>query len=130
LIELLIVITILGILAGLVVGIAAVAGQTGRDGKTRNMVERIHTLLVDHYDSFKTRRVELNPAVTNSIAGLSPMLASSADKGKITAAARLFALREMMLMEMPDRWSDILLNPIGPNNAALPLDPPTPLTAQ
>ncbi|MEX2317666.1 MAG: prepilin-type N-terminal cleavage/methylation domain-containing protein [Pirellulales bacterium] len=119
LIELLIVITILGILASLVVGIAMVAGQTGREGKTRNMVERIHTLLVDHHSGFKSRRVELNQVVTNAIANL-PVSYTSADRGRITAAARLFALREMMLLEMPDRWSDLWLQPLPP--------PPTSVT--
>ena len=31
-------------------------------------------------------------------------------KGQLKAEARLYALREMMLMEMPDRWSDVLLD--------------------
>jgi prepilin-type N-terminal cleavage/methylation domain-containing protein len=113
LIELLIVITIIAVLATLVVGVAMVAGQTGRDAKTRNVVGRIHTLLIEHYDSFKTRRIELNPAVVDLIQKLPSPTYSSADRGKITAAARLYALREMMLLEMPDRWSDLVLDVAG-----------------
>jgi prepilin-type N-terminal cleavage/methylation domain-containing protein len=112
LIELLIVITILAILAGLVVGVASVAGQTGRDAKTRNMIARLHTLLMEHYNSFKTRRVELNPDVVSNVNNTIP---PGPMRGKAVAAARLYAIREMVLMEVPDRWSDILLAPV-PNS--------------
>ena len=105
LIELLIVITIIAILAGLVIGVASVAGQTGRDAKTRNIVGRIHTLIMEHCNSYKNRRVEIDSAVEDLIRNTSAW--TSAQKGQATAAARLYALREMMIMEIPDRWSDL-----------------------
>jgi hypothetical protein len=45
--------------------------------------------------------------------------ANSAVKGRLRAEARLYALREMILMEVPDRWSDVLLNsvPSTPSSA-------------
>jgi prepilin-type N-terminal cleavage/methylation domain-containing protein len=113
LVELLIVITILGILAGLVVGVASVAAQTGRDARTRNIIGRIHTLLIEHYNSYANRRIELGPRVVNAMNALPPTV-SAADRGKILAAARLYALREIMVMEIPDRWSDVWLQPLPP----------------
>ncbi len=113
LVELLVVIMIIGILAALVLGVAAVAGETAREQHTRHVVERLHTLLTDFYGTFKTRRVKLNPAVEEIIANsnLKP-----AERGQALAQARLYALREMMLMEIPDRWSDVLLNAVPTSN--------------
>jgi len=86
------------------------------------MVMRLHTLLMQHLDTYKTRRVKLNPKVEEKIAGMN---VTAAQKGQLRALARLNALREMMLMEIPDRWSDILLTSVPASNAksAVPLFP-------
>ncbi len=115
LIELLITIMIISILAAAVLGVAAVAGETAREAKTRTIIFRLHTLLMEHYDTYANRRVKLRPQVLtaiNSVGG------TTAAKGKLKAEARLYALREMMLMEVPDRWSDVLLNSVA-NGAVL-----------
>ena len=116
LIELLIAILIISILAGLILGVAAVAAETAREAHTRHMVTRLHTLLMEHYDSYKTRRVRLRDEVVNKINTL-----SASQRGRALAEARLYALRELMLMEIPDRWSDILL-------AGVPSSPTTAVT--
>lgn len=123
LIELLVAITIIGILAALVLGVASVAGETAREQHTRHVVERLHTLLTDFYGTFKTRRVQLNPTVESMIDANTSL--KPADKGQLKAKARLYALREMMLMEIPDRWSDVLLNAVPSSNpgSATPLQP-------
>jgi prepilin-type N-terminal cleavage/methylation domain-containing protein len=109
LIELLITIMIISILAAAVLGVAAVAGETAREAKTKTIISRIHTLLMQHYDTYTTRRVKVRQPVLDAIN--SPTLnASTAQRGRLKAEARLYALREMMLMEIPDRWSDVLLN--------------------
>ena len=105
LIELLITIMIISILAAMVLGAAAVAGNAAREAKTRNIVARLHTLLAEHADSYKTRRVRIRSQVED---GINTAYTGSV-RGRALATARLFALREMMLMEMPDRWSDVLL---------------------
>ncbi len=46
---------------------------------------------MDHYDSFRNRRVEINGTYT----------------GKALAVERLKGMRELLLMELPDRWSDV-----------------------
>jgi prepilin-type N-terminal cleavage/methylation domain-containing protein len=112
LIELLVVILIISILASLVLGVAAVAGETARQAQTKHIVERLHTLLTEFYGTFKSRRVRLNPKVETAIAAL-PTNVSAAQRRQLLAEARLYALREMMLMEVPDRWSDIMLMNIG-----------------
>ena len=116
LVELMITIMIISILAAAVLGVAAVAGETAREAKTRNVVARLHTLLMEQYGTYASRRIKLQSSVVNSINALN---ANSAVKGRLRAEARLYALREMILMEVPDRWSDVLLNsvPSTPSSA-------------
>ncbi|MEX2310527.1 MAG: prepilin-type N-terminal cleavage/methylation domain-containing protein [Pirellulales bacterium] len=118
LIELLITILIISILAGLILGVAAVAGETAREAQTRHVVARLHNLLMEHYDSYKTRRVRLRPQILTGINN-DGSLNTAAKKGQARAFARLYALRELILMEVPDRWSDILLTdvPSSPGTA-------------
>jgi type II secretory pathway pseudopilin PulG len=106
-VELLVAILIISILAGLILGVASVAGETARAATTRNIITRLHTLLMEHYDTYKTRRVRLASGVEAAINDRFP--ANSPGRGRALAEARLYALREMMLMEIPDRWSDIAL---------------------
>ena len=109
LVEMMVAIAIIAILAGLLLGVAANAGNTGRIGKTKATVARLHTLVAAHYDTYRTRRAVVDNNVVNEI---NRQYSRSGDRGRALAEARLYALRELMLMEMPDRWSDILLAPI------------------
>jgi prepilin-type N-terminal cleavage/methylation domain-containing protein len=123
LVELLITITIISILAGLILGVASLAGEKARENQTRHVVQRMHQLLMEHYDSYKTRRVRLSEAISNNYGtGIIDKLPSLSDaqKGRLRAEARLYAMREMMLMEIPDRWSDIYLADV---NASLKGEP-------
>ena len=104
LIELLIVISILAILAALLLGVAARAGERGREARTKAMIARIHTLVMEHYDTYKDRRAPLSSTF-------------DAAKGQARAEARLYALRELMVLEMPDRWSDVILGPVDSTGA-------------
>jgi prepilin-type N-terminal cleavage/methylation domain-containing protein len=119
LIELLIAITIIAILAGLILGVASVAGETARHRKTEQMIARLHTLLMDHYETYKTRRVSVRQQIIDGInASTDPKYDSQGEKGQARAFARLYALRELILMEVPDRWSDILLTDVPDNPAS------------
>jgi prepilin-type N-terminal cleavage/methylation domain-containing protein len=119
LIELLVAITIIGILAGLILGVASVAGETARHRKTEQMIARLHTLLMEHYDTYKTRRVSVRQQIIDGInASTHPDYNIPAEKGRALAYARLYALRELILMEVPDRWSDILLTDVPDDPAA------------
>jgi prepilin-type N-terminal cleavage/methylation domain-containing protein len=114
LIELLVVILIISILAALVLGVAAVAAETARQAQTKHIVERLHTLLTEFYGTFKTRRVKLQQSVIDQInAAAKSRNWSSGQTGQALAEARLYAMRELMLMEVPDRWSDVTLAKVG-----------------
>jgi prepilin-type N-terminal cleavage/methylation domain-containing protein len=127
LIELMIAIMIISILAAAVLGVAAVAGETAREAKTRNIVARIHTLLMEHYGTFASRRIKFrktygaNKGVEEQIdtefettqgqPGYMP--GNSVRRNAARSEARLYAMRELMLMEVPDRWSDVYLADLG-----------------
>jgi prepilin-type N-terminal cleavage/methylation domain-containing protein len=116
LIELLVTIMIISILAAAILGVAAVAGETAREAKTKTVIARIHTLLMQQYDTYVNRRVKLQSGVLDAINNLN---ANAATKGRLKAEARLYALREMMLMEIPDRWSDVLLTTVPGSDTAI-----------
>jgi prepilin-type N-terminal cleavage/methylation domain-containing protein len=116
LIELLVTILIISILAALVLGVAAVAAETARQAQSRHIVERLHTLLTEHYDTYKTRRVKLRPDDSTAKGvetQINTQFSDNVRRGQALAEARLYAMRELMLMEVPDRWSDVLLADVG-----------------
>ena len=104
LIELLVVIAIIGVLSLLLLGVAAMAAENAREARTKSMITRLHTLVMQQYDSYKDRRAPVSQTVIDSIKSST---LNSANRGRAMAEARLYATRELMLMEMPDRWSDI-----------------------
>jgi prepilin-type N-terminal cleavage/methylation domain-containing protein len=109
LVELLVVILIISILAAAVLGVAAIAGQTAREARTRNIVARLHSFIAQQVDSYKSRRVKVRPKVLEGINDPSRSSVPQQVKNRERAQARVYALRELMLMEMPQRWSDLLL---------------------
>lgn len=92
LVELLIAITIIAILSAILLGAASSAMEVARKSRTKQLIVRLHTLLMERADSYRNRRVD----------------AEFDGEGQVLAAQRLHVLRTTMQMEMPDRWSDIL----------------------
>lgn len=123
LVELLIVATILAILAGLtVVGLAA-AVQDARTSRTRAIIDKIDTLIMERWEGYRTKSVAIRLR-----AGERPMPEPFADgdgNGRWdigesftdtngnglydhgAAWLRLLALRELQRVELPDRISDL-----------------------
>lgn len=133
LIELLVAISIIAILAALLLGVAATATGTAREAKTKSTITRLHSLLVERYDLYRTRRVEIRPfqdttpyrgylqahSGVNYPSDLRQALPSGPGDPRIGAITRVAALREMMKVEMPDRWSDIVGIDIPTNPTAI-----------
>ncbi|HMP05781.1 MAG TPA: prepilin-type N-terminal cleavage/methylation domain-containing protein, partial [Lacipirellulaceae bacterium] len=102
LIELLITMTIIAIISAAVLGTVSAAMEAGRQARTRSTITKIHSLLMEQWESYATRRVDVHPdwiAYANNL----PRNA----RGQMIADMRLLALRELMKLEMPDRWSDV-----------------------
>lgn len=112
LVELLVVITIIAILAAVFLGAMFSAQESSKDRKTRATIAKLHTIISERYEAYRSRRV---PIQTEQ--GISPQMA---------AKAKLDCLRELMRIEMPDRFSDILDPTVSPsyfNSNGLPIMP-------
>ncbi len=114
LIELLITMTIMAIIAAAILGTAAAAIESAREKKTQSLIAKIHTLLMERYASYETRRIDVDPRITQAIdqwvalAGTpAEVRVRSAARGQMLADARLLGLRELMKKEMPDRQTDV-----------------------
>ena len=110
-------IMIIGILASALLGVAAVASETAREARTRQLVTRIHNLISEQYNSYSSRRID-----TSHIDDPTGFLGLPANPNALERAdRRLLVLRQMMRMEMPDRWSDLLndtVDNIDPTDSA------------
>ena len=98
LVELLVTITIIGLLAGITLGAIQAARQTAREANTKALIAKLNHVIMERYDSYQTRRVPIRTR------GLPPTQA---------AQMRLDALRDLMRMEMPERWNDISRGPVN-----------------
>lgn len=110
LMELLIVLTIITILVGLSMAALVGATEQARAARTRAIINKIDLLIDERYQSYRTRAVpiRINPS----------QFTNASPAGLWAARVRLYALRELMRMEMPDRKTDIV------NSATT--NPPTP----
>ena len=139
LVELMVAIAIMGILASLLLGAAAVASEVARNARSKSLVARLHTLLIERYDGYRNHRVELNARDGNgnniidwiellgidtnpsdSLSDYTGLPVMASNNRLIQPAGRLAGLRETMKFEMPDRWSDILGVEVPSNPAVIP----------
>jgi prepilin-type N-terminal cleavage/methylation domain-containing protein len=100
LVELMVVMAIMTILSAMIAVAVTGAQESARVAHTRAVITRIHTLLMDRYESYRSRRlpIQITPGWTPAQA----------------AQLRCNAIRELMRMEMPDRWTDITDGPVTP----------------
>ncbi|REK08455.1 MAG: prepilin-type N-terminal cleavage/methylation domain-containing protein [Planctomycetota bacterium] len=100
LVELLITISIIAIMASMVLFAVYAAQEAARERKTRALITKLNGIIMERWDEYRTRRVPI--AIT---AGATPLDASR---------YRLEAMRDLMRLELPDRWSDVLDPPVAP----------------
>lgn len=108
LIELLIAISIIATLSALFLGASRAAMESSRASRTKTTILKLHTLLMEQWASYETRRVDIDPAIVsavNSAFGSNPQ-----QLGNAMQDLRVLATRELMKFEMPDRWSDFDLS--------------------
>ena len=92
LVELLVVITIIGMLAGMALGALYSAREAARVQKTKGTITKIDRIIQAKYAEFQTRRL---PIQARRVAA------------KDMAILKLQVLREIIRMEMPDRLTDL-----------------------
>jgi hypothetical protein len=75
------------------------AQEAARAAKTKSIVSKLNALVMQRYESYINRRVPI-PSPLNR------------NEQATFQFRRLQALRELMRMEMPDRWTDVRDNPV------------------
>jgi prepilin-type N-terminal cleavage/methylation domain-containing protein len=109
LIELLIAITIIATLSVLFLGASRAATESARAARTKTTIAKLHTLILEHWASYETRRVDLRRDLQSEIDSmLEGNLTQQQLKAAVASDVRLLALRELVKFEMPDRWSDFV----------------------
>jgi prepilin-type N-terminal cleavage/methylation domain-containing protein len=103
LVELLITITIIGIVAGLSLGALQRARRFAAEEKTRATIAKLDAIVMKKYESYATRRV--------------PITIRPGTRPYDAAWEKLAALRDLIRMEMPDRWDDVGL--VSPNQLGI-----------
>lgn len=94
--ELLIVMMFIALLATMTLfGLHGVMEES-RAARTRSQMDKLNQLLMDRWDAYRTR----------------PVRVAMVNNANVMAFNRLTALRELMRMEMPDRITDVLDNPV------------------
>jgi prepilin-type N-terminal cleavage/methylation domain-containing protein len=97
LIELLVVVVIIGILAAATMAGLIKTRETARHKKTEATIAKLNDVIMRRYDRYITRRVPINTQ------GMDRAAANR---------ARLNGIRDLMRMEMPERWNDITSPPV------------------
>ena len=99
LVELLVVIAIIVMLAGVLLGALARTREAAKLDATKATVAKLHALVERKYESYLTRRLPIDL----SARGLGQ---------RDYAVLRMQALRNLMRMEMPERWCDVTTGPL------------------
>ena len=109
LVELLVVMVIIAILAGMTMVALAGAQRDAEISRTRATIRKINEILLGKWEEFSVRALPIElPAILmrpDIQTGVLPV------SGQEVARMRLVALRDLMRMEMPDRITDIQYTP-------------------
>jgi prepilin-type N-terminal cleavage/methylation domain-containing protein len=105
LIELLVVITIISLLMATLVVALAGAQEQAREARTKAQIAKLHEMIMERWESYLTRAVPIRLAMSDTMTPAQVLTVRQ---------TRLNALRELMRMEMPDRFTDITDNPLTP----------------
>lgn len=95
LVELLVVISIIAVLAGAVLSALSGVVDEAKHARTKSQIAKLHSLIMAKWEGYRTRPIRMTiPAGTTS-------------SGITLARVKLFALRDLMRMELPDRITDL-----------------------
>jgi prepilin-type N-terminal cleavage/methylation domain-containing protein len=142
LIELMITIAIMGILASILLGALWKASITAKEMRTRSLIAKLNNHIIPRWESYRSRRLLFDPSLILNAQVPNGLLT----QGQITTRSQIFplamvwqpgvaplsrrhmqgirlmAIRELMRLEMPERFQDITLSgspAIPPTGAAV-----------
>jgi prepilin-type N-terminal cleavage/methylation domain-containing protein len=123
LVELMVVMAIMAILAAAMALAVAGAQEAAQIAKTRSLIARLNALVMQKYESYRTRRLPIAiPGEVIDPASGNPIPTPPGVSRKV----RCDVIRQMMRMEMPERWSDIYDGPIAITLEDPAVPPPRP----
>ncbi len=107
LVELLIAISIIGIMGGMVLFALLGAQNDAKVARTRGTVQKINEIVLQKWEEYryKSINVQLDPALTVPVNGVYPVTPREA------ARVKMIVQRDVMRMEMPDRITDLIYPP-------------------
>src|SRR5688500_18015441 len=98
LVELMIVLIIIAIFGSAGMFALFSAQEAARSAKAKNVISKLNARITQRYETYINRRV--------------PLMRAQGESVQLFPFRRLQALRELMRMEMPDRWTDIKDPPV------------------
>ncbi len=98
LVELLIVIAIIAIIAGMSMAALLGAAEEGRRSRARSQIAKLDQLISEKWNGYRYRQL--------------PVRIPNNTPPTVAARRRLDVMRELMRMEMPDRLTDVLDDPV------------------
>lgn len=93
LVELLITVSIIGIMASMMLFALFGAQESAKKRKTEALIARLNAIVQAKWESYETRRI--------------PVTIPAAATPQQVAQIRLDLLRDLIRLEMPDRWADV-----------------------
>lgn len=110
LVELLVAIAIIGVLVGMVLFSLAGAQTDSKITRTKGTIEKINSVILEEWEKYRYRaaRLDIDGNLLRPEKALGGQPRLSPREG---ARMRMIVLRDLMRMEMPDRWPDILSPP-------------------
>ncbi len=105
LVELLVTMTIIAILAGLFLGALYTSQEAARRRRTESLIRKLHDQMAIRWETYETRRLPIDPTRKPT----SPYGQEGTTAG--IAGNQLRALRELMRMELPERYTDLTFAP-------------------
>jgi prepilin-type N-terminal cleavage/methylation domain-containing protein len=125
LVELMVTILIIAILASIVLVAVRQAQTAANIAHTQALIAKINSQLMLRYESFRTRRLPID--TTSLTVALNAYNAANPTQQvpvqQAAAVYRLAAVRELMRMELPDRYSDLMATAV--TNPNFPTSAPT-----
>jgi prepilin-type N-terminal cleavage/methylation domain-containing protein len=108
LMEVLVVISIIGLLAVVLVTSMYGAAETARRMRSQQTVTKIHNLLMPRWESYQTRKL---PTLYKTTVIQANQVNAGVKTRPTMAIIKLWALRELIRMEIPDRYRDLTFRP-------------------
>jgi hypothetical protein len=105
--ELIVVMAIMAIMMSMIAAAMSGAINDARKQRTAMIITKIDRLIMEKVNEYRFRSVRLQMAATTPPA--------------LQSRYRLYALRDLMRMELPDRYSDFVV--LGAGNALVPVGP-------